>query len=232
MLRAVTFDFWNTLIEPPADAFAVRARRLAGWLRADEDAVLRVLVEGFELHDAAWRAGEAWGPGRMAAMLVDRFRPDGLDVERVRELVETSAAEAGERAMPGAVETVRALRRAGLRLGVVCDAGFSPGYVLRGFLERAGLREHFEPAALTFSDEVGVYKPDPRIFEVTLHALGAAPAEAAHVGDLRFTDIAGARAVGMRTVRFRGHADDTADGPEADVVIASLLDLPAALGVA
>jgi putative hydrolase of the HAD superfamily len=46
----------------------------------------------------------------------------------------------------------------------------------------------------------------------TLDALGAAPTEAVHVGDLLRTDIAGAQAVGMRAVQYIGISQDQADG--------------------
>lgn len=49
------------------------------------------------------------------------------------------------------------------------------------------------------SEEIGFEKPDPRAFETACAGLGAAPAEALFVGDDPERDIAGARAVGMRT---------------------------------
>ena len=53
------------------------------------------------------------------------------------------------------------------------------------------------------------YKPAPEIFEHALAGLGGVdPAEAAHVGDLRRTDIAGARAMGILALRYRGVNDD------------------------
>ncbi len=64
------------------------------------------------------------------------------------------------------------------------------------------------------------------------------PVGVVHVGDLRRTDVAGARALGMATVRFRGVVEDDVpeegddDGPEADHVIDRLAELPALLGVA
>lgn len=51
-----------------------------------------------------------------------------------------------------------------------------------------------------------------------------------HVGDLRRTDVAGAKAVGMGTVRFRGVHDDDSEGPEADAVIDHLHELVSLLG--
>jgi len=77
-----------------------------------------------------------------------------------------------------------------------------------------------------FSDEVGTYKPAPEIFAAALGMLGADAAEAVHVGDLRRTDIAGARAMGMGSIRYRGLADDLGPGPEADFVIDDHRELP------
>jgi len=50
-----------------------------------------------------------------------------------------------------------------------------------------------------------------------------------HVGDLRRTDIAGASAIGMRTVRYRALHDDPdmGDAIEADFVLDSHRELPA-----
>ena len=82
------------------------------------------------------------------------------------------------------------------------------------FLDREGLLAYFSGWA--FSDEVGHYKPAPQIFEAALAALDAEPAAAMHVGDLRRTDIAGAAALGMRTVRYRAlHDDPEIDGGES-----------------
>ena len=127
--------------------------------------------------------------------------------------------------MPGALEAVRRLRHRGFRLGIVSDTGFRPGRVLRRQLSEVGILDCFEPGGLAFSDEVGVPKPDPRIFERALSGLDVTAAEAVHVGDLKFTDVAGARSAGMRVVRFTGCADDLEDGPEADAVISSHAEL-------
>ena len=69
-----------------------------------------------------------------------------------------------------------------------------------------------------FSNEEGVPKPNPRVFHAALEALGVASADAVHVGDLRRTDVAGARGVGMGSIRIRQVHDDRSDHPEADAV--------------
>jgi FMN phosphatase YigB (HAD superfamily) len=67
------------------------------------------------------------------------------------------------------------------------------------------------------------------MFLRALDGIGVRAERAAHVGDLRRTDIAGARATGMGTVRFRGVYDDTSDVPDADVVIEAMSELVPAL---
>ncbi|OWY61922.1 hypothetical protein B7486_61195 [cyanobacterium TDX16] len=85
---------------------------------------------------------------------------------------------------------------------------------------------------------MGVYKPDPTIFEHALAGLDAPAERTAHVGDLRRTDVAGALQMGMVAVRYTGIADDDdvalGEGhvaPEADLVVHDHADLPALLGI-
>ncbi|HEX2849904.1 MAG TPA: HAD hydrolase-like protein, partial [Acidimicrobiales bacterium] len=61
---------------------------------------------------------------------------------------------------------------------------------------------------------------------------GVVPERAAHIGDLRRTDVAGALGMGMLSLRYTGVFDDADfDGPDAHHVLASHADLPAILGV-
>ncbi|MFO7693197.1 MAG: HAD family hydrolase [Vicinamibacterales bacterium] len=56
--------------------------------------------------------------------------------------------------------------------------------------------------AVIISEEAGVAKPDPRIFSLALEALGCAAGETVMIGDAWETDIAGARAAGIRPIWF------------------------------
>lgn len=234
-LRAVTFDFWNTLFEPRAGALDQRAQAAAGFLdglgfEIPPAAVAAALQEAGRLHTEAWRRGEQYGTPFLVREIDSRL---GLGLDRVRrerfrEVLEDPGLGPLE-PVAGAVEAVARLAAAGLRLGIVSDTGWSPGRRLRGLLARSGMLCHFVGDALSFSDEVGVPKPHARIFWRSLDALRVEPGEAAHVGDLRFTDVAGARAIGMRAIRFSGVVDDPEEGPEADAVAVSHRDLVAIL---
>jgi putative hydrolase of the HAD superfamily len=106
------------------------------------------------------------------------------------------------------------LRDRGLKLGLVSNA-FDPGWLLHRDLEQMGLGQRLDVAV--FSSEVGYRKPDPRIFERALEALGVEPGNSLFVGDRLYEDVRGADELGMTTVQalwFR--ADEHPDGGEPD----------------
>ena len=93
------------------------------------------------------------------------------------------------------------MQQAGYRLAVICNTGMVGGQVLREVLKRHGLFDFFE--VTVFSNEFGVSKPHPSIFEHTLGELGGiAPNEALHVGDLEELDVEGARRAGLHSARY------------------------------
>lgn len=56
---------------------------------------------------------------------------------------------------------------------------------------------------MVISSEVGIVKPDPRIFHLTLTKLGVEPDQAILVDDMS-RNVAGAQAVGMQAIHFQG----------------------------
>lgn len=240
MTAAVTFDFWNTLMaEPPGllkrrrhDALVAAAAELGGGIT--EAAIDRELATAGAAHDHAWSAGQPFDPaaeaarlgaalaGEAAAPAAIASRVNGAGrasdtADRLAAAFLGSSAGARLTLADGVAPVLRELHGRGVKLAIVCDVGLTPSALLRDALVREGLLELFDGWA--FSDEVGCYKPAPAIFRHALAALGAAASEAIHVGDLRRTDVAGARALGMGTVRYRGIADDTSDAPDADDVV-------------
>jgi putative hydrolase of the HAD superfamily len=67
-------------------------------------------------------------------------------------------------------------------------------------LRSCDLERHVD--VLVVSEDVGVSKPDPRIFEIALERAGVGPEEAVMVGDSWANDVEGARAAGIRAVWF------------------------------
>jgi HAD superfamily hydrolase (TIGR01509 family) len=231
-IEAVTYDFWETIAREATESLL--ERRTAAWSELLRDSMVppetvrRVFEETWRIHSEHWRSGEQFTP----AMAVEHAVED-LDADispQLRDELSDAFADAGATAElvvnDGLEETLDELKRRGVRTGIICDVGFTSGEHLRDVLRRAGILERFDGWA--FSDEVGAYKPDPVIFRHALREIGGAePERAAHIGDLRRTDIAGARAMGMVAIRYRGSNDDPPeDGPEGHHV----LDDHAALG--
>ncbi len=78
------------------------------------------------------------------------------------------------------------------------------------------------------SEETGVEKPDPRIYQTALARLGSQPADTVMIGDHPKGDIQGAKDVGLTTIQTIEFAEKV-DTPAADHVIANLGELPALL---
>jgi FMN phosphatase YigB (HAD superfamily) len=76
------------------------------------------------------------------------------------------------------------------------------------------------------SQEVGITKPDPRIFRMALEGVPGQPHEAVMIGDSPDRDIAGARAVGMHALWVRtGRRQEPTDNEAAHAILERLEEL-------
>jgi HAD superfamily hydrolase (TIGR01509 family) len=87
-------------------------------------------------------------------------------------------------------------------------------------LEESKLDRFF--ATVADSSRVGIFKPEPGIFEAALKKLQCAPESAAMIGDSLSKDCAPAHKLGMRTVWLRTESQPAADAASADITIRSL----------
>jgi len=206
-IKAVVFDAGGVLLLPDPDAI----RQLLGPLGAspDDETCRRA-------HYASMRE-------------VDRLQKDDWPkVDRVFSAVAGVPAEHIDATIPlveeiymrspwvpchGAAEALRSLQGAGYQLAVVSNAG---GTMEQQLLEHRICSveggEEAEVAIVVDSDIVGVEKPDPRIFEFALDALGLEADRCLYAGDTVWFDVQGARAAGLRPV----HVDPFGYCPDDD----------------
>lgn len=209
-LRAVTFDYWNTLYHGHALPERVRHRQAA--LRGMLASLGRELTEPeFEaLYLASGEEADRWWReehrgyhtrDRIRWMLhqLGLDRPDDCEhLSQAVRAVDEALLQWPAPLIDGVAAVVRETA-ARVPLAIVSDTGFASGLAQNQLLERDGLLPHFQ--AMAYSMDLGHAKPRREPFAAALDALGVAPHEALHVGDDERTDVAGALEAGMRAVR-------------------------------
>jgi HAD superfamily hydrolase (TIGR01549 family) len=136
-------------------------------------------------------------------------------VDAPAEVVRGAAAEYRScylkswRTVPGAIELLAALS-AKVPIGIVSNN------LLAEQLEKI---RHcgFEPylSAVVISEQAGISKPDPGIFRIALQQLACDAGDAVMVGDSWSSDIAGARAAGIRAIWFNRAGEPSPDSAAA-----------------
>jgi len=228
-LRAVCFDLDDTLRDPigAREALLRTCDRLGG-------------LTGLDPADLLASNGEVWP--RLWADVEDAWTLGGMTGEAVtteawRRTLESCGHESAETAHQAAAIHLQEIFSAqrlfddamvlleaidpGLRLAVITNGASD---TQRAVLRALGIQERFD--AVIVSGEVGVAKPEPRIFQHALDALGLSPGQAWHVGDTLRVDVAGARAAGLTAVWLnRDRVTPKALAPEPDIVVNSLVEL-------
>ena len=218
-LRAVIFDYGNTLVEMDpalhskrtdyADVVAVPgAERMAahlerrGFLSRENgvvfiDRFLRTREQNRLRADATGDEIPATVSLREALRGLAPREPSPDDL---REALEHFFAPEEEllQEIPGAGATLHALAERGLRLALLSNAT-DEAYIGR-VLTRMGWRSRFDPRVV--SSAIGVRKPRPEAFHAVLAAWRFEPTEVAIVGDSLRHDIEGGNRVGLWTVHF------------------------------
>lgn len=257
-IRAVLFDLDDTLMAHTRavdDAIAVAQRKGGGAFAADETTtVQRRWAELEERHYTRYLTGELTYLGQRIWRARDLLAPYGIELDDDEALVWFDDYLVGYRdawrLFDDVLPALTALRDAvpGLLCGVITNGDLA---FQTDKLHRIGLWNELaltpvrvdgavdEPSRrgrLIASGELGITKPDARIFHAAAAALGIEPAACAYVGDRVRTDAVGAHAAGMLGIWLdRGDArnpvTDGAEGaPPAGVArIRSLSELPALL---
>jgi putative hydrolase of the HAD superfamily len=191
------------------------------WDTALREAGASFSDEEFATEYAACRSAQN---GSFRRRLAVRFLGADADVEALERIAARYWAYPPTALYPDVRPTLETIRDAGYRLGVIAN---QPSEV-RGALRRDGLDGFFDTWGV--SDDLGVHKPDPRLFELALATAKVAGARSVMVGDRLDYDVRPARRAGMRAVwMLRGEAPDAPTHEqltEADAAITGLGELP------
>lgn len=243
MVRALTFDLWDTLVvddsdedvraelDLPTKVEARRERFLAEVLR-HHDLPPWTVAEALELADHAFH--DVWTTQHrtpaLRERLADAYGHLGIAPTPGFDALVDAWAHMEVVIPPKPVEGIHeALETLSRRfpMAIVSDAIVTPGAQLRQLLAKHDLLRFFDHCV--FSDEAGASKPDPRVFHLAAEALGVAPEALLHVGDREANDVAGPKGVGAKAVLFTGSVDRGTRGTAADAVAHDAASLVAAI---
>jgi putative hydrolase of the HAD superfamily len=212
---AVCFDVGNTLLYPYPSVSAVVREILAQEGHChDIEAIDRYMPLVDEYYEDRYREDDTFwtDEDETSAVWVGMYsllcRQLGVeaDAERIaRRVYDEFGSHERWRAYDDVEPAFRRLKAQGALIGIVSNWDSR----LSGLLDGLGLGPLID--TVVSSADVGLRKPDPRIFELALERLGVAPADAAHVGDHYYADIVGAGAIGMTPVLIGRHGGEGAE---------------------
>ena len=241
MIKAVTFDLWDTMVQDDSDE-RVRAARGLRSKRQERRHLLWQALNGiqpidrdrvelaYDVADAAfnlvWHEQHiTWTIGERLKVVLDGLGRN-LPAPAFAQVVKTHS-EMEVEIPPDAIEDV-GLALANLanryKLCVVSDTIVTPGSGLRVLLQLHDLERYF--SGFAFSDEVGHSKPHRAMFDSAASQLGVSIEEMVHVGDRDHNDVKGPQALGMKAVLFIATRDRDKNNTTADAICARHSDLP------
>jgi HAD superfamily hydrolase (TIGR01509 family) len=226
-LRALLVDVGGTLVND------------ATWLKGDRYEAIMVnrLREAFGTdhpwfgalasHTFAESDAPTWEQ-RTAELVMAFLTEQGVDsapaeVERICRAMAIPLSRVVELA-DGVREAVDAIRALGLRMVVCSNTLWRNDADSRRDWEDLGFGDCFD--GYVTSHDTGFGKPHPAIFERALALVEAPPSEAVIIGDRPDLDIAGARAVGMRSVWMRPPDFVGEPNPLPDVAVSGWMEVP------
>ncbi len=205
-LLTILFDIDDTLFS--TSAFAQRARRnavramIAAGLDLPEEVVLRELEEVIAEFSSNYE--------HHFDKLLQRLRPRGLRTNPALIVASGVAAYHDTKfrelvPYPDVLPLFQALGRARIQTGIITH-----GWTLKQAekLVRLGLLPYLDSKAIFISDQIGISKPNPKLYSLVLDDLGRKPGEVMYVGDHPKHDIAPPHSLGMITVWARRGAKE------------------------
>lgn len=242
MIRAITFDIWDTIVKDDSD----EPKRAARGLRSKAETRLELLTAEITRHHpqltpaqikrafdhANQRFNHLWQVERVTPPVASRLheaytflkidRTPGFDA--VVRQIEDMEVEIPPDFAPG-IHRVLPELAGQYKLGIISDTVHTPGRGLRQILQGEGLLHYF--SYLVFSDEAGASKPAPAVFEQAAAGLGVPLGQIVHVGDRESNDIAGPLALGMPAILYTGLADRGSGDTRATAICRDFAKLPA-----
>lgn len=206
----ISIDFWNTIVESESGGETRRKVRIEAVQKIAANYRNNISSEEFDhakkvasekFHDIWLNRQRTPETIKLVNSMLDYLEIPASKEEQtfLVKQFEESLWEAPPQIAEGAKEIIPRLANR-YSLALISDTMYSPGRVIRKYLEQEGLEQYFQ--SFVFSNETGFSKPDPRAYHQALDATESTIEQSWHIGDRIDTDITGAKKVGMQAILF------------------------------
>ncbi len=208
MLKAITFDLWNTLFQNKSYSRIrkglIKKFLAKNGLKISNTKLHKVYNNNFNFLSPTLKNEQfkhIYTQARLNHMFEElRFEVDPETINEIKDEFEILMLSSPPILRKGIIYTLTNLS-SDYRIGMISNTGITPGKIIREVLKEYNILNFFE--VTVFSDETGFYKPHPIAFKTALSQLDCSPRDAMHVGDLLETDIRGAINYEMQAVWIR-----------------------------
>lgn len=233
MIRAITFDLWDTIVVDDSDEIArskkgldpkplARLKAISSEVRQHHKGISEEQVI-LAFNEANRRFNDQWKNKHVTPTLSERlgyvYEELGIaptpGLAKVVQVIGNMEVEIMPILAPGIEPALKELSKT-YRLGIISDAIHTPGSGLRQILKNYKLEHYF--STFIFSDEAGASKPDKKVFELAQKKLGVEFSAIAHIGDRESNDVLGPNKVGMKSILYTGVIDRGAQNTQASAL--------------
>jgi FMN phosphatase YigB (HAD superfamily) len=216
IIEGVTLDFWATLAYDDTYEQRKKLRREQSYqyftnlgYKVDYDQMVIAMDQFSKEWMKNWLEKQKT-PGALDAVefLISEFGYELNEDQKneLAELIDDAMVTYPPAPIEGMVEAVNKLAEV-FPLALICDTGLSGSKNVTRLIENWGLADVIK--VRVFSDQVGVSKPNKKMFFTALEGINVPQHRVVHIGDMDPTDIKGAKDLGMAAIRFDGGKDKT-----------------------
>lgn len=230
-IRAITFDLWKTLLEPSSiEQYLIESlqnyskKKHLSFSSEQLEQALAVPKLNYKEHRDFPPYIHFYTEERLILILnqLGQNMEGNLEKKLFHDFEMTS-----HYVLPTIIESTRELLEnlsQNYQIGLISDTGMTPGKILIQILEELDIRQYFD--TFVFSDEIGFYKPNSKMFQTALSKLKCNSNESIHIGDYQHTDIIGAQSFGMHTIWINRHeALKNIKDVSPDYIVENLLEI-------
>lgn len=205
MIQAITFDLWNTLFTAKSYS-ELRIQKFYHFLQEKKiyipfEQFNKAFEDKFHFTEVTFeeiKFHHIYTEKRILSVLEElNVRILQTDVDLLTREFESRMLQEPPPLKKGVKKTLEELAP-DYQIGLISNTGVSPGRIISKVLDKYGILQFFE--ATVYSDETGLFKPHPKMFEIPLNKFKCSPQNAIHVGDSLESDIKGAKEYKMRTI--------------------------------